>query len=119
MYENGLLAFEIDNCENGEHNYIYNIKKNSILKNIKNYYNLENNNSFILLRNINNEYSIIQSYTNRNKIEQEMNHILKKVMNNNTTSKSMENIIRRNNEGLFYKNLSSNKIKIKNLVCIK
>ena len=119
LYENGLLAFEIDNCENGEHNYIYNIKKNSILKNIKNYYNLENNNSFILLRNINNEYSIIQSYTNRNKIEQEMNHILKKVMNNNTTSKSMENIIRRNNEGLFYKNLSSNKIKIKNLVCIK
>ena len=116
LYNNCLMV--------SNNNKIINIKKNTILKPNNNY---ENNN----YKFCNNENIIIQSYTNRNRLEQEMNNSIykdcgcsyaKKIINennNNNSNRSMRNIFRNNEEDLFYKNLSNHKVKIKNLSCIQ
>ena len=117
LYNNCLMV--------SNNNKIINIKKNTILKPNNN--NYENNN----YKFYNNENIIIQSYTNRNRLEQEMNNSIykdcgcsyaKKIINennNNNSNRSMRNIFRNNEEDLFYKNLSNHKVKIKNLSCIQ
>ena len=120
IYENCLMV--------SNYNKIIDIKKNTFLKRNNNN-NYQNNN----YNYYNNENSKRQSFTNRNGFEQEMNNSIykdysysniQKIVNDNNinninTNRSMGNIFRKNEEDFFYKNLSNNKVKIKNLSCIQ
>ena len=100
-YFNGSISKnDIDNSNFDNSFYTTRIYNNSnIMNNIKN--NLERSSNFI----------IAKYYKNK------MNQIYEK---KNNINKSKDNIfIRENEENLFYKKLSNNKVKIKNLSCIK
>ena len=100
-YFNGSISKnDIDNSNFDNSFYTTRIYNNSnIMNNIKN--NLERSSNFI----------IAKYYKNK------MNQIYEK---KNNVNKSKDNIfIRENEENLFYKKLSNNKVKIKNLSCIK
>ena len=143
LFDNCL--FDINDKYYEDNNNMNNIKngilqgiKDNNLKIEKNNYSLKNNNkSFELSKNNNNQCQnfMFQSYTNRNNfnLEKRTSFITRelKIDNNvnknkninkfNNPNKSMDNIPLKDKErNLFYKNLSHNKkIKIKNLVSIK
>ena len=145
LYENCLFASGNFSNKNEENIHINNLKNNYLFQKIKeNKLRLERNNFSnsslnktqiidnmlsTLYNNKNNENNN-QNYTNRNKYNLEINNIINKDSNTSifegkinkysNINKSMENMpVINNEESLFYKNLSNNKLKIKNLSCIK